>query len=267
MDLLRATEHHTRCPFKGDAAWWSVVGDRVVDNAVWSYPRPPDHAPDLAGHVAFDWDAMDAWYEEDERIFGHARDPYHRIDVVPSSRPVTVTVADRVVASSRRPRVLFETGLPPRWYLPWEDGPPSTSRGATRARAAPTRDWPRTGRSRRRRCRRRCGVGLPGPARGRRRHLGSRVLRGGVRRPGTRPVGGVGARAGRWVGLLTVRPLVSRPVRGRSPSDHAGAAAPTGRPWLGRPSAAGAGRPPRRPGAGGRRRGTGRSRARRSVRR
>ncbi len=121
MDLLRATEHRTHCPFKGDAAWWSVVGERVVDNAVWSYPQPLDHAPDLAGYLAFDWDAMDAWYEEDERVFGHARDPYHRVDVVPSSRPVTVTVANHVVASSRRPRVLFETGLPPRWYLPWED--------------------------------------------------------------------------------------------------------------------------------------------------
>ena len=63
MDLLEATDHTTRCPFKGDASYWSVqVGEKVAENAAWGYPEPMDSAPPLEGHVAFYWDAMDAWY-------------------------------------------------------------------------------------------------------------------------------------------------------------------------------------------------------------
>lgn len=122
MDLLEKTDHTTRCPFKGDAAYWSVrVGDRVAENAVWSYPKPLDHAPPLAGYLAFYWNKMDAWFEEDEEVFVHPRDPYHRVDVLESSRHIRVSVNGEVMAETERPKILFETGLPPRYYIPPED--------------------------------------------------------------------------------------------------------------------------------------------------
>ena len=71
----------------------------------------------LSGTVRFDWDALDAWYEEDERVFVHPRDPYTRIDVLRSTRHVKVELGGAVLAESSSPVILFETGLPPRYYL------------------------------------------------------------------------------------------------------------------------------------------------------
>jgi uncharacterized protein (DUF427 family) len=76
---------------------------------------------DLAGYVALDFDAFDRWYEEDEPIAGHPRDPYHRIDVRQSARPVRIELDGEVVAETTRARMLFETQLPTRFYLPRED--------------------------------------------------------------------------------------------------------------------------------------------------
>ena len=122
MDLLEPTDHTTHCPFKGDASYWLVrMGNRVSENAVWSYPEPIDSAPPLAGYLAFYWHMMDHWYEEDEEVFVHPRDPYHRIDILDSSRHVRVRVDDELVAETERPKILFETGLPPRYYIPSED--------------------------------------------------------------------------------------------------------------------------------------------------
>lgn len=81
--------------------------------------RPAD--PDLAGYVVLDFDALDQWYEEDEQIVSHPRDPFSRIDIRQSSRPVRIEVDGTVLADSRRSRLLFETGLPVRSYLPRED--------------------------------------------------------------------------------------------------------------------------------------------------
>ena len=78
-------------------------------------------APELPGYVHVDWHSMDSWMEEDRPALGHVRDPYHRVDAVPSSRHVRLSIAGTVVAESTRPVALFETGLPPRWYLPAED--------------------------------------------------------------------------------------------------------------------------------------------------
>jgi uncharacterized protein (DUF427 family) len=122
MDLLEATDHTTHCPFKGEASYWSVkVGDRVAENAVWGYPEPIASAPPLADYLAFYWRMMDHWYEEEEEVFIHPRDPYHRVDVLESSRHVKVRVNGEVVAETDHPKVLFETGLPPRYYFPPED--------------------------------------------------------------------------------------------------------------------------------------------------
>ena len=122
MDLLEPSEHSTTCPWKGEASYWSVrVGDRVAENAVWSYLDPLEDAPPLEGHYAFCWNEMDEWYEEDEPAIVHARDPYHRVDILESSRHVKVSLGGETVAETTRALALFETGLPTRWYFPAED--------------------------------------------------------------------------------------------------------------------------------------------------
>jgi uncharacterized protein (DUF427 family) len=121
-DLLEPSDHRTFCPSKGEASHHTLrVGDAVSENAAWSYPEPIEGAPPLAGHLAFYWDRVDDWLEEDEPMIVHVRDPYHRTDVLDSSRHVRVEVGGETVAETRRPRVLFETGLPPRWYMPADD--------------------------------------------------------------------------------------------------------------------------------------------------
>lgn len=76
---------------------------------------------ELQDTIRFDWSTMDAWFEEDEEVFTHPRDPYTRVDILPSSRHVRVEVDGVVVAESTKPTLLFETGLPTRYYLPKTD--------------------------------------------------------------------------------------------------------------------------------------------------
>ena len=122
MDRMTPTAHHTFCPYKGTASYWTIaVGDKVAENAVWGYPEPFEEVAVICDFVAFYWDRVDAWYEEDEEIFVHPRDPYKRVDVVNSSRSVQVVVGGQVVAETRRARFLFETRLPTRYYIPPED--------------------------------------------------------------------------------------------------------------------------------------------------
>lgn len=122
MDRLTATDHTTHCPFKGDASYWTLAaGGRGAENAVWSYPQPKPDAPRLSGYLAFYWNSMDMWFEEDDEVFVHARDPYTRIDVAHSSREVRVEINGVTVAETIRPTLLFETGLPTRYYIPKVD--------------------------------------------------------------------------------------------------------------------------------------------------
>jgi uncharacterized protein (DUF427 family) len=122
MELLQPTAHRVHCPHKGEASYWTIrVGDKIAENAAWSYPAPSANAAALRGHIAFQWNLMDAWYEEEEEAFVHARDPYKRVDVLPSSRHVRVTVHGETVADTHRPHLLFETGLPTRYYIPMDD--------------------------------------------------------------------------------------------------------------------------------------------------
>ena len=77
--------------------------------------------PEVDGYVQVAWSLADRWLEEDEEIIVHPHDPFHRIEVLPSSRKVRVRIGDELFAESPRPRILFETSLPPRYYLPCED--------------------------------------------------------------------------------------------------------------------------------------------------
>jgi uncharacterized protein (DUF427 family) len=122
FDLLEATAHTTHCPFKGDAVYWTIrAGSRIAENKVWGYPQILPETPEITDRVAFYWDAVEHWYEEDEEVFVHPRDPYHRVDIVASSRSVRVSLDGVVLAESIRPMAVFETGLPTRWYLPKGD--------------------------------------------------------------------------------------------------------------------------------------------------
>ncbi len=119
-----------------------TIGDRtVVDtrNAqlvwehkyypLWYFPEadvhddtlPTSTIEELPGHVKLDWAVADRWFEENEEVFVHPRSPYARIDALPSSRHVVVKLGSEVIADSRNPTILFETGLPARYYLPPDD--------------------------------------------------------------------------------------------------------------------------------------------------
>ncbi|NUU61045.1 DUF427 domain-containing protein [Paenibacillus agri] len=121
-DLFVESEHHSHCPWKGAASYWSIkVGDRISENAVWSYQNPIPESEPIKGYVSFYWNQVDAWFEEDEEIFVHPRDPYKRVDALQSSRHIQVVIDGVTVADSKRPIIVFETGVPVRYYLPKED--------------------------------------------------------------------------------------------------------------------------------------------------
>jgi uncharacterized protein (DUF427 family) len=71
----------------------------------------------LSGMARLDWDAVDAWYEEDEEVFVHPRNPYVRVDAVRSKRHIRVELDGVVLAESSSPVLVFETGLPTRYYI------------------------------------------------------------------------------------------------------------------------------------------------------
>jgi uncharacterized protein (DUF427 family) len=108
-DLLVPDGTVAHSPSRGDAHRYSVVvGPARADGAALRYDESPIDA--LRGHVRFDWDAMDAWFEEDEEVFTHARSPYTRIDILPSSRHIRIELDGITIAESRNARLLFETG-------------------------------------------------------------------------------------------------------------------------------------------------------------
>lgn len=121
-DLLESAERGADDPDKGVPEHWTLrVGDRAVPGAAWTHLEPPAEAGFLEGLIAFDWDAMDEWFCEDEQLYGHPRDPYSRIDVYRTSRHVRVLLAGEVLADTRRASALYETGLPARYYIPADD--------------------------------------------------------------------------------------------------------------------------------------------------
>jgi len=121
-EVLERSEHTTKHPDLGHTSWYLVKagGQRALRGA-WQHVDLPAFASDLGARIAFAWRAMDAFYEEEERILGHAADSYHRIDIRQTSRHLVVRDRDRVVADTKRPLVLYESGFAPRWYVPRVD--------------------------------------------------------------------------------------------------------------------------------------------------
>ncbi|EFE65608.1 conserved hypothetical protein [Streptomyces viridosporus ATCC 14672] len=121
-DLLRPARNPLTGRHTGSTVFYDLeAGGEVRPDAAWTFP-----ADDLAGHIAFEWfprtgTGLDRWYEEEEEIFVHPRDPHTRVDAVPSSRHVRVEIEGTVVADTRSPVLLFETSLPTRYYLPRQD--------------------------------------------------------------------------------------------------------------------------------------------------
>ncbi|NMR30561.1 DUF427 domain-containing protein [Crystallibacter degradans] len=105
----------------GAGSRWTVqAGRKRAERAAWSNGEPTGEFAALADHVTFSWRQLD-WYEEDEQVFVHARDPYKRVDTLHSSRRVQVFIGGEEIANSIRPLLLFETHLPTRYYVPFED--------------------------------------------------------------------------------------------------------------------------------------------------
>jgi uncharacterized protein (DUF427 family) len=97
--------------------WDLTVNGLLVERAAYHYPNQPE----LEGYITLSWHKMDHWFEEEEEVFVHARDPYKRVDVMPSSRHVRVVIDGVTVAETKRPFLLFETSLPTRYYIPAAD--------------------------------------------------------------------------------------------------------------------------------------------------
>ena len=120
--LLERSETSTHCPFKGDASYFTLAaGERTIEDAVWTYEEPIEPAAWLEGFACLYWEKADAWFVEDERLLGHLRDPYHRVDVFEASRPVRVTAGCEPIAESDRAKLLYETGVPAMVYVPGAD--------------------------------------------------------------------------------------------------------------------------------------------------
>src|ERR1700760_1463907 len=120
--FLEASGHPTEHRDLGPTVWYTArAGGQSKPRAAWQHTGLPGHANVLKGRVGSAWRARDAYYEEDERIVGHAADPYHRIDIRPASRRLVVRQRGKTIADTTRPLALYESGFAPRWYVPRAD--------------------------------------------------------------------------------------------------------------------------------------------------
>lgn len=120
LDLLTDSGETNRSPSRGTATLHDVsVGERTVEHAarVWNEAA----IDEVSEYVSFNWASMDGWFEEDEEVYVHARDPFTRIDILQSSRSIRVEIDGVIVAETDKARILFETGLPARYYMPKTD--------------------------------------------------------------------------------------------------------------------------------------------------
>lgn len=107
---------------RGAVSRWSVrAGGRVAAHAAVRLDRPRPGWEPVGDHVLIRFSAMDAWFEEDDEVTVHPRDPFHRVDVLATSRHLEITADGVLLAVSDRPFLLLETGLPGRWYVPPAD--------------------------------------------------------------------------------------------------------------------------------------------------
>ncbi|HLM09601.1 MAG TPA: DUF427 domain-containing protein [Thermoleophilaceae bacterium] len=121
-DLLERSGRQEELPGKGRASWYTLrCGSRAAADAAFGFDQPEPAAAFLAGHLAFQWGAIDEWFTEDEQVFGHPRDPYSRIEALKSARHVRVSLRGQLLAETRRSTILYETALPPRFYIPPAD--------------------------------------------------------------------------------------------------------------------------------------------------
>lgn len=129
-DLLQPSGQVKNDSHLGDAVYYHIsVGAVKAEHAAWSIPESfasaegmlREDAPDLSGYIAFVWNKLDSWFEEDEEVYQHARDPYVRVDCLPSRRHVRILIQGKAVADTQRPILLFETGLITRYYIPKAD--------------------------------------------------------------------------------------------------------------------------------------------------
>ena len=119
-ELLAPTSTVTHSPSRGDAQHFTIkAGGKEVEDAALQYADSP--VEELRHLIRLDWDSMDGWFEEDEEVYTHPRDPHSRIDILATSRHIRVELDGVVLAESTNGRALFETGLPPRWYVPKVD--------------------------------------------------------------------------------------------------------------------------------------------------
>ena len=106
----------------GRVSYFTVkAGNSVVEKGALTWTQPPPSAPGLKGYIGFDWGKMDAWFEEEEEVYGHAHDPYKRIDTLISPRHIEVVVLGEKVADTRNAVILYEGVSRPRYYLPRAD--------------------------------------------------------------------------------------------------------------------------------------------------
>ena len=116
-ELVEEDGGGSHSPSRGDARTFTVrAGGKEAPGAALRYDESP--IEELRDLIRLDWGSMDAWFEEDEEVFTHPRDPYTRVDILPSSRHVRIEVDGVTIADSTNVRLLFETGLPVRYYLP-----------------------------------------------------------------------------------------------------------------------------------------------------
>ena len=123
MQYLTVSSKIETDPDRGERIFWNLsAGSTIAENTANTYMHSPvsGHA-DLNSYINFDWDVRDSWFEEEEEVFRHPRNPYHRIDTLFSARSLDVLADSQPLAQTKIPVVLFETGLPTIYYINSKD--------------------------------------------------------------------------------------------------------------------------------------------------
>jgi len=121
MEYFKKSDYIETSGYRGTKIFWDLdLKGQNIEKAAFSYEKK-EGRPDLSDYIALSWNSMDHWYEEEEEVFLHPRNPYHRVDTIKSSRHIEVFVDDTKIADSHNPYILFETHIKPRYYIPDSD--------------------------------------------------------------------------------------------------------------------------------------------------